>query len=59
MLIHSNMFEFNYATVCLTPSTSRIILIVRHNKQLVDLLFIFPDEWAMDVQRQLASNGIY
>jgi len=53
------MFEFNYATVCLTPSTSRIILIVRHNKQLVDLLFIFPDEWAMDVQRQLASNGIY
>ena len=28
-------------------------------KKLVDLLFIFPDESAMDVQRRSAFNGVY
>jgi hypothetical protein len=28
-------------------------------KQLVDLLFISPDESTMDVQRRLAFNGVY
>ena len=29
------------------------------HKKLVDLLFIFPDESAMDVQRRPAFNGVY
>jgi hypothetical protein len=29
------------------------------HKQLVDLLFIFPVELAMDVQRRLVFNGVY
>ena len=29
------------------------------HKKLVDLLFIFPDESAMDVQRRSAFNGVY